>query len=125
MRPLRFGALFLAVAAPAVCQTAPPGPTPVSGYTERVLSDSVPPEVCAAFQAARHFHNAFYYRTDGGRVGVECDLNAYHGCVAFGWSRRKYARLGPRDSDPSSHRLTVPRKLLRVKLGITLECGAH
>lgn len=36
VRPLRFGALFLAVAAPAVCQTAPPGPTPVSGYTERV-----------------------------------------------------------------------------------------
>ena len=33
-----------------------------------------------AFQAARHLHNAFYHRTDGGRVGVECDLNAYHRC---------------------------------------------
>ena len=38
VRPLRFGALLLAAAAPAVCQTpiSAPAPTPVPGFTERV-----------------------------------------------------------------------------------------
>ena len=40
VRPLRFGALLLAVAAPALCQaprtTSAPAPTPVPGFTERV-----------------------------------------------------------------------------------------
>ena len=31
-----------------------------------------------AFQSARHFHDAFHYRTDSGGIGVERDLNAYH-----------------------------------------------
>lgn len=45
----------------------------------------------SAIHAPRHLHNALNHRTDGGWVGVECNLDTYHQ-FAIKLERRKAAR---------------------------------